>query len=87
MKNTYRNYQDDIGFEFEYDDDHEKSCNFEGIVFELLSFIAEYNMEEECVDHLNFNCNYSIGEKFRAFYLKDYEHDTYLDYGVLTKED
>ncbi len=32
MKNTYRNYQDDIGFEFEYDDDHEKSCNFEGIV-------------------------------------------------------
>lgn len=86
MKNEYRNTQDDIGFEFEYDDEHEKSCNFEGLVFELLSFIAEYNMEEECVDHLNISPNYYLGTKFRAFYLKDYDHDMYLDEGILTKE-
>ena len=86
MKKAYRNYESDIGFEFAYDDEHEKSCNLEGLAFELLQFIAEYNMEEECVEHLNLYSNYYLGSGFRAFYLKDYDHDMYLDNGILIKE-
>lgn len=74
-KKIYRNGQDDIGFEFTYEDEDDLRNNFEGLVFELLSFIAEYGMEEELIDSLE-NPTYYIGDDFKAEIVEDM--DEYL---------
>lgn len=82
----YRNSQADVGFEFDYEDEHEQRLNFEGILFDLIEFISEYNLEEECVDYLNLNSQYYLGKDFRAFYLKDKNIDLFLEKGILTND-
>ena len=56
----YRNSQADIGIEFDYNDKDDLKMNFEGIMFDLMEFIAEYNLEEECVDYLNLHNTYYL---------------------------
>ena len=84
----YRNTQADIGFEFDYTgaDETELRLNFEGILFNLLEFISEYNLEEECVDYLNLSPEYDMGTDFRAFYLKDIDKELYFEKGILKRE-
>lgn len=82
----YRNSQADIGIEFDYKDTDELRCNFEGIMFDLIEFISEYNLEEECVDYLNLHNTYYLGDEFRAFYLKDMDEEIFLERGILTRE-
>lgn len=82
----YRNSQADIGIEFDYNDKDDLKMNFEGIMFDLMEFIAEYNLEEECVDYLNLHNTYYLGDDFRAFYLKDMNVDLFLERGILSKE-
>lgn len=84
----YRNTQADIGFEFDYTgaDETELKLNFEGMVFNLLEFVSEYNLEEECVDYLNLSSDYDMGTDFRAFYLKDKNKELYFEKGILTSE-
>lgn len=82
----YRNSQADIGIEFDYNDKDNLKMNFEGIMFDLMEFIAEYNLEEECVDYLNLHNTYYLGDDFRAFYLKDMNVELFLERGILSKE-
>lgn len=82
----YRNSQADIGIEFDYNDKDDLKMNFEGIMFDLMEFISEYNLEEECVDYLNLHNTYYLGDDFRAFYLKDMNADLFLERGILSKE-
>lgn len=82
----YRNSQADIGIEFDYNDKDDLKMNFEGIMFDLMEFIAEYNLEEECVDYLNLHNTYYLGDDFRAFYLKDMNVELFLERGILSKE-
>ena len=86
MKKKYRNSQADIGIEFDYEDNDDLKMNFEGIMFDLMEFISEYNLEEECVDYLNLHNAYYLGDDFRAFYLKDMNVDLFLERGILSKE-
>lgn len=74
-KKIYRNGQDDIGFEFKYEDEHDLRVTLEGLAFELLSFIAEYGLEEELIDHLE-SPTYYIGDDFKAEIVEDM--DEYL---------
>ena len=82
----YRNSQADIGIEFDYNDKDDLKMNFEGIMFDLMEFISENNLEEECVDYLNLHNSYYLGDDFRAFYLKDMDVELFLERGILTKK-
>ena len=86
MKMKYRNSQADIGIEFDYNDKDDLKMNFEGIMFDLMEFISENNLEEECVDYLNLHNSYYLGDDFRAFYLKDMDVELFLERGILTKK-
>lgn len=74
-KKIYRNGQADVGIEFEYETKEDLKNNFEGIMFELIEFISEYNLEEELIDYLE-NPTYYLGDNFKAVYVEDM--DEYL---------
>lgn len=85
--NTYRNYQGDIGFTFDYASDKELRANFEALVFELLDVLDNYNLADETVEELNYSTTYFVGENFRAYNLAGKNEDEFLETGKIVDED
>lgn len=73
MENTYRNYQDDIAIKFDYEDEHDKCCNLEGILFSALSFICDYNLADEFIEMVNNHSGYYLGNNFEAINTETFE--------------
>ena len=65
MRKEYKNSQNNIAFKFNYETDEELKNNFEGMVFDLLEFISENNLEEELVEYLE-HPEYDLGTNFKA---------------------
>ena len=74
MKRTYRNAEGRIGIEFQYEDEYDFGGIFEGLAFELLHFVEEYNMTEELIEHLKNPTYYFAGETFKAVDIGEEPH-------------
>lgn len=73
MKDTYRNYQDNIAFKFDYVSDEDKYNALCGILYSTLQFVANYNLSDELIEELN-NCpDYDCGDNFKAINTSEFE--------------
>lgn len=60
----YFNYQNGIAFGFNYRTEKEKADIMEGLLFQCLTFIGDYNMIEEFIEDTKDNCDFWVGYDF-----------------------